>query len=258
MFGGMCGAMKLELAKYEFATSVEGKEVGLTFSISKRRGHAIAGLNSGVCVSLDNQLWAKKTFTNVILWNDEISAEGGMHFETIVDNGKKYLSLPGINPSHKILQRVNPDDLYKEMIEYAKKAAEAIGAAGVLIPISKGIHSNRQAIQEIVARQNYPRYRLKMEHDFSYDPYPYSWQEAYFIPVESEFLSMGEEAGDEYEDIQSSFEPRGRRGSSNGATPRAQEIAQENGYFQVKLDKFKTPRLGHRLGDLLGKKETRS
>ena len=94
---------------------------------------------------------------------------------------KKYLTLPGINPSQNLLNTVNPDDLYNKMTEFAKQSAKAINAEAVLIPTNSTIHSNRTTIQSIITQRNYKKISLKKEHQFSYEPYKYSFKECFMI-----------------------------------------------------------------------------
>lgn len=164
-------------AKYEFNEG-PGK-ISLRFEISKRQAHGVAGLNMGVCVAPDKQLWDNPNFMNVIIWDQEGIAHGGMHILLIEDNGKKYVSLPGINPSTRLLSRVNTDDIYSKLIDYALKISQALGYDGVLIPTASGIHSNRSEIQRVIQARRYKIETLSNEHQFSYSPHPYTFNTAF-------------------------------------------------------------------------------
>lgn len=182
LLGNEYAGMQKEMAKYEFK---EGAEGGITkkmrFEVSKKLAHSVAGLNMGVCVAVDDDLWNKKEFSNVILWDEKNIARGGFHAEIVREGQDTYLSLPGINPSSALLGSVNPEQLYGEIIDYAKGMAKAIGAKGLLIPTAEVIHSNRDVIQNIVASKNYEIKSLPQPHSFSYSPYEYSWQDAYLV-----------------------------------------------------------------------------
>ncbi|MCF6277080.1 MAG: hypothetical protein L3J07_04580 [Candidatus Magasanikbacteria bacterium] len=183
-FGEEKNKLQDDISKYEFVEGGGGSGKPLRLEISKHKLHSVAGLNMGVCVAVDEKLWNKETFMNVILWDDEIKkSQGGMHFEIVEDKGEKYLSLPGINPTPKLLASANPESIYDQMIEFAKKSAKAIGAKGVLIPTRGEIHSNRAEIHKIVQDKKYPVHSLENSHDFSYKPYIYSWKDTYFIEV---------------------------------------------------------------------------
>ena len=93
----------------------------------------------------------------------------------------KYLVLPGINPNEALLGQVAAAPLFDEMMDYAKRCAEAMGCEKVLIPKRTEIHSNRSAIQEAIASKNYPTFDFGEEIPFSYDPYRYSFQECYEV-----------------------------------------------------------------------------
>jgi hypothetical protein len=185
LIGNENAAMQRELDKYEFIEGAEGgEEIRLKLEISKRRAHAAAGLNMGVCVAVDDQLWNKEAFSNVILWDEQGTALGGMHFEIVESEGEKYLSLPGINPSTAILSKINPERLYDAMISFAQSAARQIGASSVLVPVRQEIHSNREELHTVVLGKEYKQITLTGPHEFSYSPFSYSWQDAYVIDVD--------------------------------------------------------------------------
>jgi hypothetical protein len=138
----------------------------------------------GVCVAVDDALWNKETFSNVILWDESGIARGGMHFEVVEDGDKTYLSLPGINPSSAALSQAGGERLLGAMLDFAKEAARRIGAEAVLIPTAKEIHSNRAEIQQTITEKGYKTNPLKKGiHEFSYNPHPYDWQDAYVVEV---------------------------------------------------------------------------
>ena len=184
ILGGESGAMKSEMDKWAF---VEGAEGGLQrklqFEITKKRLHAVAGMNMGVCVAVDDRLWNKPEFMNVVLFADDGVARGGMHFEIVSSDGKKYLSLPGINPSLAALREVDAKKLTQAMLEYAKDCARAIEADAVLIPTNPGIFSNREELHGIITDMKLPVKSLKQPHQFAYAPFYYSWQDAYEIAL---------------------------------------------------------------------------
>ncbi len=175
-------AMQSEIgSKFEFHSSI--KSVLLRFEVSKKKAHGVAGLNMGVCVAPDKKLWANPDFMNVIIWDDEQIAQGGMHILLITDNGKQYLVLPGINPSVSLLTRVSAAAIFGHLISYAADLARELGCDAVLVPTNASIHSNRSEIQRVIAEKNYRKIVLGQVHDFSYDPFAYSFQDC-FIAAE--------------------------------------------------------------------------
>jgi len=169
-------------AKYEFKESME--KIKLRCVTSKRKAHGAIGLNMGVCVAPDEKLWDNPNFMNVILFDEDNIAQGGMHVLIIEeDDGKKYLTLPGINPSIGLLSQVPADDIYNKLIAYAHELARELNCEGVLIPKETNIHSNRSEIQRVVSGKNYEEITLSKIHPFSYDPYKYSLQGCYVVPV---------------------------------------------------------------------------
>jgi hypothetical protein len=167
-------AMQSEVsAKYEFKETQE--KLKLKFIVSKRKAHGVAGLNMGVCIAPDEQLWNTPNFMNVIIFDENNIARGGMHLLVIKDGGKKYLVLPGINPSTSLLTQVASDDIFNQLISYAAEIAEALNCQAVLIPKDATIHSNRSEIQRVIAAKNYRSIELSKIHPFSYAP-GYSFQ----------------------------------------------------------------------------------
>ncbi|KKR56726.1 MAG: hypothetical protein UT94_C0029G0001 [Candidatus Uhrbacteria bacterium GW2011_GWF2_40_263] len=184
ILGADASAMEKEMSKWSFVEGAEGGEVRtLRFQITKRKMHAVAGLNMGVCVAVDDQLWNKQEFSNVVMFGDDGVARGGMHFEIIHEDGEVYLSLPGINPSLSVLREVNGEKLVQAMLDYAKQCAKAIGAKSVLIPSNPTIFSNREELHAIIKRLQLPMRSLSHVHQFSYSPFAYSWQDAYEITI---------------------------------------------------------------------------
>ena len=167
-----------EVQKFEFVEGTEKQDYQLY--ISKKKEHGCAGLNMGVCVAPDEQLWSNPNFSNVIIMKDNI-AYGGMHFLVMEEEGKKYLALPGINPNEALLGQVAADQLFDKMMDYAKECAEKLGCEKVLIPTNSTIHSNRSAIQDVINNKKYKTFTFKSNMPFSYSPFEYSFQECYEV-----------------------------------------------------------------------------
>lgn len=184
VLGAEAATMKREMDKWQFIEGAEGgAQRTLQFEITKKKLHAAAGMNMGVCVAVDEQLWNKPEFMNVVLFADDGVARGGMHFEIVRYEGKKYLSLPGINPNATALREVDAEKLTNAMLNYAKECAKAIGAVSVLIPTNPNIFSNRAELHGIISALKLPIKSLKKPHQFSYSPFAYEWQDAYEIGV---------------------------------------------------------------------------
>ncbi|MEI8012374.1 MAG: hypothetical protein WCI27_07855, partial [Candidatus Omnitrophota bacterium] len=185
-------------AKYRYN---EGKnKISLHFEVSKKKAHGVAGFNMGVCVAPDRQLWNNPDFMNLIIWNEEGIALGGMHIFIIEDAGKKYVTLPGINPSTNLMTKVNADDIFNNLMTYALKLNTALGYDGVLIPTSSSIHSNRSEVQRVISSRRYESKTLTTTHPFSYSP-EYSFNMAYVVTevatVAKETHQYAMESGDD-------------------------------------------------------------
>lgn len=182
VLGSDADAMRKELGKWVFIEGASDEErFTIEYHITKRRLHSVAGLNMGVCVAIDDALWQKETFTNVVLFDEDGIAQGGMHFEIIQDRGKTFLTLPGINPSMGLLRKIEARRLVESMIDYAKLCAKAIKATAVLIPTDPIICSNRDEVKAIITSLGHEKYTLSQQHQFSYKPFSYAWDEAYWV-----------------------------------------------------------------------------
>ena len=171
--------MRKEVDKFKFEGEAgKAEKQALEFVISKKKEHGVVGYNMGVCVAPDAKLWNDPTFMNGIIFDPDLKqAMGGMHFLIRENN----LCLPGINPSLDVLGQVKNEELFDQMIEYAKKVKEKLGLNKILIPVNSGIHSNRTQIQEIVRKKNWKKQSLKKEASFAYDPYKYLFQECFEV-----------------------------------------------------------------------------
>ena len=150
--------------KYEFK---EGREAQRFRFASKRKAHSVAGHNMGVCVAEDAKLWNNPNFMNLIIFDENNRAWGGMHVLVIEEGGKRYLTLPGINPSSLLLARVASEVIFDRMMDYAKALAKELKCEAVLIPKSSVIHSNRSK-SSVIAEKGYSDHLLKEVHPFSY------------------------------------------------------------------------------------------
>ncbi|GEM_PF-4083993 len=149
--------------------------------------------NAGICITSDTYHWNHPDFVPIAI--DEILegvfpfiVEGFVATFKIEVDEKKYLTLPGINPSSSVLSRVDPELFYDELIERLKLLAKEEGCEGLLIPKPATIHSNRGVIQKIIQGKNYLNFPL---------PHPIKWQtlapgnadfsftEAYLVPITS-------------------------------------------------------------------------
>jgi hypothetical protein len=95
-----------------------------------------------------------------------------VHLLVLEEDGTRHLALPGINPSLALLDQVEPDVFVRALVERARELARQAGLAGVWIPTSPSIHSNRAVIGAALAALGLP-VRATRGHEFSYRPYAY-------------------------------------------------------------------------------------
>jgi len=99
----------------------------------------------------------------------------------VEEAGRRYLTLPGINPSVRLLDRVEASVLLDAVLDYAWRLARALGLHGVWVPAQPGIHSNRRALHEEIARRDWPL-RATGLHEFSTEPYHYTFNRVLDAP----------------------------------------------------------------------------
>jgi hypothetical protein len=153
----------------------------LEFELTKRKAHAAVGFCEGVCTAVDILLWNRPEFLQCIFWDEEGTAQGGMHLLLVEEEGQRYLVLPGINPSVRLLARVEVSVLLEAVVDYGWRLARRLGLRGVWVPASPGIHSNRRAVQEELARRDWPL-RGTQVHAFSTEPFHYTFDQVLEAP----------------------------------------------------------------------------
>jgi hypothetical protein len=179
-------------AKYAFNGGRE--RLRLRFTPSKRKAHGVAGFNMGVCTATDNKLWDNPDYFNVIIFDEGDIACGGMHVMAVRDGGKRYLTLPGINPGTGLLTRVSAEEIYAQCVSYAGELAAELGCDGLLIPCQPEIHSNRSEIQRVVAAQDYDTLIFDATHAFAGK---YAIRDCFVVPPPAKVYrpQMDEETG---------------------------------------------------------------
>lgn len=153
--------------EYRASTQTLAIDVELT----KRQVHSPIGLTAGVCVATDEELWKQPGFSHLALWLDGVCM-GNVHLLVVEEAGQRYLALPGINPSFALLERVEAELVLKALLERITSLAREANLAGVWIPTSPSIHSNRRAIHDCITALKLP-VRRTQGHAFSYSPYAY-------------------------------------------------------------------------------------
>jgi hypothetical protein len=156
----------------------------LEFELTKRKAHAAVGFCEGVCTAVDVVLWNRPDFLQCVFWDEEGIAQGGMHLLLVEEEGRRYLTLPGINPSVRLMTRVEAPALLDAVVDYAWRLARQLGLQGVWVPASPAIHSNRRSIQEELARRDWTL-RGSQVHAFSTEPYHYTFDQVLDVPEPS-------------------------------------------------------------------------
>ncbi len=168
-------------AKLIYQLSDDAPALELTCEVTKRKAHAPIGICEGVCVSSDQQLWNRPEFFQVVFWGADQIAAGGMHVLIVREGEQEYVALPGINPSMRLLNMVEPSGVLDLALDYAWRLAKQWRCAGVWVPHAAAIHSNRRAIHLELLRREWAT-RGTAQHQFSYSPYSYTFSEVFEVP----------------------------------------------------------------------------
>ncbi|MFC1522704.1 hypothetical protein ACFL6Y_09870, partial [Elusimicrobiota bacterium] len=179
LFKEPVSTIKTEKAKYEEVVSEDS--VNLKFQVVKGPAYGLWGLLAGVCIAPDVELWKKKGFY-LLAMIDETSNEavGFIHLYTATIKGKKYLTVPGIEPSTEFLGQAKAREIYPLIEEAIAKVAKEGDFEAVYIPTNKIIHSNRGDIQDLIKKQNYKTLKVPRIIKWSVQK-PYPFKEVYVM-----------------------------------------------------------------------------
>jgi hypothetical protein len=150
-----------------------GRRITLRFEVTKRQIHAPVGFAEGVCTATDQQLWDQPQFLQVVIWDPDGRAAGGVHLLILKEDGELYLTLPGINPSLALLRETGAGEALDAVVRFALRLARAWHLRGVWIPADLSMASNRGPVAGAISRRGYPVRRIQRK-PFSYSPYSYS------------------------------------------------------------------------------------
>jgi hypothetical protein len=156
----------------------KSKDRKLTFKLSKQKLHTCALMNLGVCTSMDSQLWNSQDFWQLIIFDENLIAHGGVMIRTKEIENKKYLSIC-INPTTILLSQIKSEELYNNIIRTCFLIAKKINYNGILIPEPKSLQSNRSQIHNIISKSNYKKIEFK-NTIYTYSP-EYSYDSAYLV-----------------------------------------------------------------------------
>ncbi|MFA4905492.1 MAG: hypothetical protein WC645_03210 [Candidatus Margulisiibacteriota bacterium] len=155
ILSGPLAAIRKEKAKFELKPTAEG--INLTLRVVKGIPYSLWGLNAGVCIASDVELWKDPNFKLITMIDQESqTTDGFIHVYEVMIRGRKYWTLPGIEPSTEFIGTVNPAELYDKLIEQTIAFARDAGIAGIYLPTNPNIHSNRSDIQKAIIKKDYP------------------------------------------------------------------------------------------------------
>jgi len=179
--------------KVKFEPKELDRKVILEFRVVKGIPYGLWGMNCGVCIATDLKLWKKPQFFLLAMIDKEQGkVVGFVHlFETEI-NGKKVLTVPGIEPSVELFSEVRPKAVYPLIEKALVKVAEAGGYEALYAPTDSNILSNRVDIQKEVQKRYGSHVReLPSSIEWNHLPQPYPFDKVYVMWEKSEVTKDG-------------------------------------------------------------------
>ncbi len=173
--------IQAEKEKFEEISGV--KECVLEFRVVKGMPYGLWGLNAGVCIAPDTELWKDPHFM-LLAMIDRNSGKtvGFMHlFETEV-NGEKVLTVPGLEPSVEFLSEISAKEVYPLIEKALIKIAEKGAYEALYFPTTEKILSNRpDMVSEVRKRHAGKTVIIDPQVQWNHIPQPFPFSEVYEI-----------------------------------------------------------------------------
>jgi len=169
-----------EMTKFNQVKQDDKVELG--FRVVKGIPYGLWGLNAGVCIARDIELWKNPSFKLIAIIDKKAgTVVGFIHvFETEIA-GKKIMTIPGIEPSVEFLNKVNAAQLYEQIEAVLKELAKLGGYDKIYLPTNVNIVSNRADIRKAIQKKKYQTIKLNKLVNWNHTPRPYSFDEVYVI-----------------------------------------------------------------------------
>jgi len=138
-------------------------------------------VTSGICTDHDLELWKDPNLKLLAITdlNEEVIL-GYVYVYTIERDGKKIMTLPGINPSDEFVPQIDAQTLYDEIILGVAHFATIGGYDEVWIPTDDNLSSNHGDIRHAIKRRKYSiRSQIKPAVDWNTWPDPYPFDEVW-------------------------------------------------------------------------------
>ncbi len=171
-------AILAEKSKYEYRVT---DQIAMSLRPVKGPAFALNGLTSGICTEQDVVLWKDPNFKLMAIVDEKRQVVVGyVYIYDIIHNGKKYMTLPGINPCDEFMATVNAKEMYNKMIEQIVELAKLGGYEGVFIPTDKNLSSNVGDIR-LAIKCRHKKIIPITRVDWNTYPDPYPFDEVYVV-----------------------------------------------------------------------------
>lgn len=148
----------------------------------KGPAYCLNGVTSGVCTDKDIDLWMNPQFKLFAIVNDDQGVVVGyIYGYEILESGKRYLALPGINPSDEFIAVVKPDSLYQEMITQMIELAKIADYDALYIPTDANLSSNHGDIRNTIKKSHKNIRKFKKAVRWNTLPEPYPFNEVFVV-----------------------------------------------------------------------------
>jgi hypothetical protein len=173
--------IRTEKAKFKSMESED--KIKLRFRGVKSIPYSLWGLLAGVCIAGDVRLWNKKEFYLLAMIDEESQqAVGFIHmYEQIID-GRRVLTVPGIEPSVEFMGKMKAEEMYPLIVEALRTVAKTVGYEAIYLPTDANILSNRSGIMKQIELKKYKTAKIP-EVKWNTVPTPYPFDEVYELPL---------------------------------------------------------------------------
>ncbi|MFN0116764.1 MAG: hypothetical protein ACKVQC_00535, partial [Elusimicrobiota bacterium] len=173
----------IQREKTKFQVDDLSSKMTLSFRVVKGVPFSLWGINCGVCIATDVDLWKDPHFFLLAMIDpNSKTVVGFAHLYEQVIEGKKVLTVPGIEPGVEFLSEVNPKDVYPLIEKALVEIAQTGGYDALYFPVSENILSNRPDIAKIIQKRFHnKKITLSEEIDWNHEPQPYPFSTVYEV-----------------------------------------------------------------------------
>ena len=173
----------IQAEKDKFEPKELDRKIVLQFKVVKGIPYGLWGINCGVCIASDLELWKNPNFFLLAMIDKSAKKVVGFaHLFQQEIEGKKVLTVPGIEPTVELFSEVKPREVYPLIEKALIRIAKEGNYDQLAFPTDPSVLSNRPDIQKEVKRRYASKVKtLPFEVQWNHLPTPYPFGEVYVI-----------------------------------------------------------------------------